>query len=471
MKRFKYISLCLSLFLGSATWAQEIELPEKIDLAKAIETAMTNNYDIKIARAEADKAQNSHHIGNAGLLPSVSASGGGDFSVNDTEIQFMNMGGGTGSGGSTGGGAGGGAAPDDTPTPGDIMVIDGAESISYNASIRMDYTIFDGFGNVYTYKKLEGASELQETLYRQQMEMTIVQVAEQYYEVCRAQQNYNLAQQSLDISKERYQKAVDQKTYGQANQLDLLNAEVDMNSDSTLLLQTEQQLLMSLKNLNVVMGIGVNNSYEVNDSVTYRDDLTADYVTTAAMTYNASIVAQLQQTEISELDMKITRARKMPSISAYGSYGYNRTDNEASQVIYNQNRGFSTGLSASFNIFNGRQQRIAEQNAKIDLATEKERQRQTEAQIERDIANAYTDYTYKKRIVELQRTSLKQARLNFESTKEMFALGRSTSIEFRTAQENLLNVANQFSDAQFQAKVSEFYLLQLSGLILNDPAN
>ncbi|MCU4157447.1 TolC family protein [Carboxylicivirga sp. A043] len=437
------------LFLGViSSQAQTVpDTSTQLTLQKAIEIAMVNNYDIKIASAEREKAKNNNSIGNAGLLPSVSVSGGADYSSNDTEIHI--------------------ATQDADGNP--VTIIqeqDNAASTNYNAAARVDYTLFDGFGNIYTYKKLKSSDNLQETVFRQQTESTIVQVAEQYYQVCRAQQNLHLAQESMRISRERYQKAMDQKAYGQANQLDVLNAEVDMNNDSTIVLQTEQTFIQSIKNLNLVLGVPIQNIYEVDNSIAYRDDFKADVVIADALMNNANLSAQQQQEQISNLDVKITDAKKYPTLSAYGQYSYNRTDNDAGQLLYNQTQGPKVGVSLNFNVFNGRQQRTREKNARLDYISQQERTMQVKSQVERDASNAYTDYIYKRRIVDLQESSLEQARLNFEQTQEMFQLGRVTSIEFRTAQQNLLNVAAQYNDAQYTAKVAEFYLLQLTGQLI-----
>ncbi len=430
------------LALAKLNAQEQIEPTDKISLSRAVEIAMLNNYDLKIATNELKKADNSNSIGNAGLLPSLTLNGGFDYGFNDTEMEF----------------AGGDS---------EVIKIDNAESFTYSGNVRMDYTLFDGFGNVYTYKKLQGQNERQQTLFRQQTEQTIVEVAEKYYEVCRAQQNLNLAKKSMEISRERVQKAIHKKAYGQANQLDVLNAEVDMNSDSTIILQTEQAFLRSIKDLNVVLGVDVQTEYQVDDAINFRDDFTADAVISGAMLNNSGMIAQEQQEDISNLDLKITNAQKYPTLSAYGQYGYNRQNSDAGQVLYNQNLGTSAGLSLKFNVFNGRQQRTKEKNAMLDLNSQQERSLQLKSELERDATNAYTDYIYKRRIAELQETSVKQAQLNFEQTQEMYELGRVTSIEFRTAQQNLLDVAANFNDARFTAKVAEFYLMQLTGELIN----
>ncbi|MBK3516976.1 TolC family protein [Carboxylicivirga marina] len=437
----KHIVLALFSCMYIASFAQVTpDSTVQLSLSKAVEIALVNNYDIKIATAEREKAKNNNSIGNAGLLPSLSVSGGTDYSKNDTKIEIIGQ---------------------DEP-----IEVDDAKSMSYNANARIDYTFFDGFGNIYTYKKLKSSDNLQETVLRQQTETTIVQVAERYYQVCRTQQNLHLAKESMRISKERLQKAIDQKSYGQANQLDVLNAEVDMNNDSTTILETEQAFIQSIKDLNLVLGVPIQNLYEVDKTINYRDDLKADEIITAALLNNSRLVVQQQQEKISNLDVKITNAAKYPTLSAYGQYGYNRQDNDAGQLLYNENIGTSAGVSLKFNVFNGRQQSTREKNAKLDYIGQQERTYQVKSEIERDASNAYTDYIYKRKIVELQESSMAQARLNFEQTQEMFQIGRVTSIEFRAAQQNLLNVAAQFNDAQYKAKVAEFYLLQLSGQLI-----
>jgi outer membrane protein TolC len=427
------------LFIGSQ--AQEMPAVNQVlTLQKAVETALVNNYDIKVADNELLKAKNNNTAGNAGLLPSLALTSGVDYSNKETELQYSGY---------------------EVNNYGEI------EAYTYSAGISLNYVLFDGWGNVYTYQKLKHVDARQETLFRQQSENTIIQVTMAYYDVCRAQQNVFLAKESMRISRERYARVKDQKAYGQVNQLDVLNAEVDMNNDSTNVLQTEQTYLQTIKNLNVVLGVPIQNNYEVDDSITFRNDFTAENVIDGALNNNTSLVAQQQLEDISALDLKITKANKYPTISAYGQYAYGRQDNEAGQLLYTQSFGPAAGVSLSFNIFNGRQQNTREKNSLLDYQSQQERSYQMASSVERDASNAYTDYAYKRRIVNLQESSLKQARLNFEQTKERFRIGRVNSIEFRTAQQNLLSVAANYNNAKYTAKVAEFYLLQLTGEILS----
>ncbi|MFA9390955.1 MAG: TolC family protein [Prolixibacteraceae bacterium] len=433
----------IALFALISIGAQAQDIPQQtLTLQKAVEIALTNNYDIKVASNELQKTKNKNTPGNAGLLPSLSISAGTDYSNKATELQFMGN--------------------------DQVLSIDGAESFSYNANVRLDYVLFDGLGNVYTYQKLKNADARQETLSLLQSENTIIQVTEAYYEVCRAQQNVSLADESMHISRKRYQRALDQKIYGKATELDVLNAEVDMNNDSTRILQTEQAYLQTLKNLNVVLGVSIQNNYDVDDSIEFRSDFTAEQVIADALTNNTQLIAQEQMVDLTALDLKITKSKKYPTVSAYGQYAYGRQDNDAGQLLYNQSYGPAAGVSLRFNVFNGRQLHTQEKNSLLDFESQQERSYQMAANVERNASNAFTDYDYKRKIVDLQKRSLKQAQLNFEKTEELFQIGRVTSIEFRTAQQNLLSVAANYNDSKFKAKVAEFYLLQLTGELLSD---
>lgn len=434
------IIVALSLMVFPLLKAQEIG--DELTLEKAIGIAMTNNYDLKIAENQLQQVKNNNSLGNAGLLPSLSVSGSYAYGNNDVEIETTSAG---------------------------VTDYGTVTSDAYAGDAQIDYTLFDGFGNKYNYKKLKQLDAQQQIVFKQQMEYTMLNVVVGYYGVCSAQQNLKLTKESMRISKERYQKALDNRTYGQANKLDVLNAEVDMNSDSTNVLNAEQNFVIAIKNLNVDLGISVNTEYRVDEKIEFEQDFTADEVVSAAMVHNSTLQSQQKQEKIIELDLKIAQSGKYPTLSAYGNYTYSKTSYTDYATVYSRSGGANAGVSLSFNVFNGQQQRTLEKNAKLNILSEQERTQQVKAQLERDASNAYTDYAYKKRIVDLQQRSLVQAELNFEQTKEMFKLGRATSIEFRTAQQNMLNVANNYNDARFNTKVAEYNLLSITGALINEP--
>lgn len=92
---------------------------------------------------------------------------------------------------------------------------------------------------------------------------------------------------------------------------------------------------------------------------------------------------------------------RYPRLSLYGTYAYYRQNSSAGTYNYTQQTVPTAGINLSWNIFNGRQQRIREKNANLELQNTQETLLNVTVHLQRDIANAYTDFDYKKRTVEL----------------------------------------------------------------------
>jgi len=63
----------------------------------------------------------------------------------------------------------------------------------------------------------------------------------------------------------------------------------------------------------------------------------------------------------------------------------------------------------------------------------------------------------------VEQSNLEIAKQNMDITFSKFKIGTITAIDFRTAQQNLLNAKVRYSNAQFQAKLYEITLKELSG--------
>ncbi|HMU70751.1 MAG TPA: TolC family protein, partial [Chitinophagales bacterium] len=83
MMRLKIFLVAVLLSVSAFVQAQEMSLQD------AIQLALQNNYDIRIARSQQDIAASQNTAGNAGLLPSISASAGYSAELLNSEQQFV----------------------------------------------------------------------------------------------------------------------------------------------------------------------------------------------------------------------------------------------------------------------------------------------------------------------------------------------------------------------------------------------
>ncbi len=435
MKQKLLLFICIlpNLLLAQTT-------SDKLSLEAAIQMALKHNYDIKTAKNQLQQATNNNTKGNAGLFPSVTVSGGADYAIKDTEVKNRGT--------------------------NKINKVNDVNTANITGSVRIDYTLFGGFGKIYTYKKLQQNNERAKWQYRMQIENTILQTASAYYAVCNASQQLGISKKAIAISADRLKRIKARQEFGQAGNLDILNAEVDYNADSTRVLNAELRYINSIKNLNVMLGVDVDTQYRIEPNVQFSVIENKEAMQEKAMKNNSVWLMQQYLQNMAALDVKITKSKRYPTLSAYGTYAYYRQNTDAGVNKYLQQTGPTAGLSLRWNIFNGKQQRIREKNAMLQLENTKISAEKLKAQLQRDIANAYTDFDYKKRTVVLQEKSKARAKLNFERTKELYQLGRVTSIVFRTAQQNYLNAENVYNTAKYNAKLAELVLLKTAGQLV-----
>ena len=433
IKVFCIIALLLSQIL---LYGQEIITPDK-----AVQLALENNYGIKLAKTDVEIAQNNASILNSGYLPTLTGNAGGTYNLDNTEAEFSD---------------------------GRVTTLNGAESSRYSASLDLNYTLFDGLGRIYNYKQLKETEQLTEMQARETIENTIVQLFTIYYSVAELKENTNAINQTLSISKDRLVRSEYQFNYGQSTKLAVLNAEVDINNDSISLMNSQQQLKNFKRDLNLVLGNTLNEVFDVDTTVEFKNLYDKELLLEKAKANNISLLQIDKSIAINKLGVKSQKSAYLPTIGLTGSYGWNKNNNNAASfVAVSTNTGLSGGLNLSWNLFDGGRTVTNVKNAKISLEANTIQKEQQLVTLERDFKNAWEDFQNKLSIYKLQEENIETARNNFERTEEKFKLGQATSIEFRQAQLNLLSAEFNKNQAKYLAKIAELQMLQISGELLN----
>lgn len=427
----------LSIILVSTSlFAQEVITP-----SKAVSLALENNYGIKLTNTQVEIAKNNASILNSGYLPTLTGNAGATYNIDNTEAEFSN---------------------------GNITVLNGAESSRYNASVDLNYTLFDGLGRAYNYKQLKETRQLTELQARETIENTILQLFTVYYNVAQFKENTEAINQTLTISKDRLVRAQYQFDYGQSTKLAVLNAEVDINNDSISLMNSKQQLKNFKRDLNLVLGNTLANEFDIDTEIVFDLLLNKEELLEKAKAYNSSLQQINKSIEINSLIVKSEKSAFLPTVGLTGSYGWNKNNNNAASFLaVSTNSGLSGGLNLRWSLFDGGNTITRVKNAKINLEAQNIQKEEFLVTLERDFNNAWDDYHNKLSIYRLQEDNIKTSQNNFDRTQEKFKLGQLNSIEFRQAQINLLNAELTRNQAKYDAKLAELLLLKISGEILN----
>ncbi len=419
-----------------------INAQEMLSKDEAISLVLENNLGIQVARNTNAIDANNASILNSGYLPTISANGGGSIDRQDTEGVLVS---------------------------GETRTADGVETRRYNASVNVDYTLFDGLGRYYDYKGFKERNKQSELEVRQAIETTILQLLSVYYEAARLTENTNNLEQALRISRDRLKRAEYQFEYGQNTGLDVLNAEVDVNTDSINLLNSQQQLRNTMRDLNLILNRELSTQFAADTTVLFVPELQMEDMQMEAKVNNVRLKIAEKDVLINEYAIKSARSAFLPTIGLTGSYGWNEFNNNSplAFVIQNTTTGVSGGINLTWNLFDGGQAITGVKNAKIFMENQKLLRKQIDLEVERDIQNAWDAYSNALYVLQVQDKNLQTNQNNFRRTDERYSLGQVTSIEFRQAQLNLLNAELAQSQAKYTAKLAELQMLQISGQLLN----
>ena len=428
---FVFMSFCMT----------SITAQKLVSISEAIELALENNYGIKIISNNKEIAKNNAGVLNSGYLPTVTSSSGATFNRDNLEAEFAN---------------------------GESTALNGAKSSRYNASINLNYTLFDGLGRYYDYKRLKETYKLSELQARETIENTIAQLYVVYYNVAQVTENVTVLEKTLTVSKDRITRASYQFEYGQGTMLNVLNAQVDINNDSINLINAKQQLVNTKRDLNVVLGNVISSEFRVDTTIDFKLDIDQNDLANKVKSNNVNLLQLDKNIMINTFIVKANKSGYLPSLGLTGSYGWNKgNNNAASFVAVSTNTGLSGGLSLSWNLFDGGATATRVSNAKIELENRSLEKESMVIDIERNFNNAWDDYQNKLTIFQVQENNIITSTNNFNRTQEKYKLGQATSIEFRQAQLNLINSELNRNQAKYAAKIAELTVLQLSGELLN----
>jgi outer membrane protein TolC len=418
---------------------------------EALEIALEKNFGIQVSRNNLEISENNSSIFNSGFLPTVSLNGGTNYTSSSAEIEFPGQ-----------------VSEDGSQRPN--LNLDNQESQRYNGGVNLNYTLFDGLGRKFTYKKLREQYALSELQLRETIEFTIIQLYSVYFNVAQLTESKSIFKQALEVSKERQLRAESAFKFGQSNKLSVLNAQVDVTNDSISLLEVSQQLDNAKRDLNLLLSQSMDTQYAVSTQVEFVSEIELEELLSKATENNVSLLKQKQNTQINSYDIKVSQSGYLPTVGLVGSYGWNLNKSPASAFFPGSNNNsfsMSFGANLSWNLFDGGRSMTRVQNAKIALENQKILTEETKLTFDRDLSNALQSFKNAKQIFSIQEKQVETGSYNFDRSQAQYNLGSITAIEFRQAQINLRNAQNQRTLAKYQAKLAELQVLQLSGQLLN----
>ncbi len=420
--------------------AGSLSAQQHYTLKSCLETGLEKNYSIRMVRNEEQISKNNATIANAGYLPTLDLSAGFSGSINDTETEARSTG-------------------EKTKTTG---VFDK----TLNAGLNLSWTLFDGFKIQASYARLKELERQGETLTRIAIEDFIANLTAEYYNYIQQQIRLKNFRYAMSLSKERLRIVEERYIVGNFSRLDLQQARVDYNADRAQYMKQQESVKASLISLNELMANeDMTQPVVVNDSIIDLNTLLSfDELWQSTLANNASLLKSEQNKKLASLEMKAVKSRNFPYLKVNAGYGYTLNKYEISANSRRDNLGFNFGVTMGFNLFDGNRRREIK-NARIAIANAQLQQDDMRQTLNADLSNLWQAYQNNIEMLKLERENLIAAVENHEIASERYMLGNLSGIEMREAQKSLLDAEERILSAEYDTKMCEISLLQLSGKI------
>lgn len=406
---------------------------------EAVRIAVEQNHGIRLARLDARSAELLNNMGNAGMLPTLDAVGSYAIDNSATKQTFFS---------------------------GEVRERDNADQRVLDAAVQLNWTVFDGLAMFAAKDRLEALELIGQTQLRQQIEATTYEVLAAYYQLVQLRRAIDVQQEGVRISRERLRITETGERIGTASGLNLVQARLDLSTDSALVLDLQVQGSMTASRLNALMGRDPSTPVLVAAEVPGTEPLDLAQIQQAARQANSTLQQTRQQQIAADLSVKQLRGTLLPQVDVFANYGYTRSTSAVGILQSNQSIGPDYGARLSIPLFRGFRMRSAVEVAKLSREQAAITTQQAELDLEESILNAWTSYTVANQRVALEEQNLTGARTQSDVALESYRIGSLSAVELRDVQLGLVNAEQRLLVARYEAKLAELQLKWLAGRLV-----
>jgi len=424
----KHFYFYLLFFLPAWCAAQQV-----ITLKNAIDTTLSNSFDIRIAGNNVEISKVNNSLGVAGALPSISATVTDNQSVTDIN-QKLNS--------------------------GVEIKKSSANGNTMNSSVIAGMVLFNGFKVIATKERLNRLQKQSELLFNLQIQNSIAAVMAKYYDIVRQKEYLKIIQNSLDVSQKKLDIITERKNVGMSNDADYLQALLDVNTAQQAL--KSQQLVVNQTKMDLLQLMSRKKYYPyvVNDSIVVDTTIQLNSIL-SFLSQNPQFLSAEQQVKINEQIVKEVSALRYPSLKFNTGYNLNRIQSDAGLTLLNQNYGPYAGLSMQIPIYNGNAYKIQKETALFNLNNAKLQQESLLNLLTADAVKTFESYQTTLQQLESQQKAIEFSRKLIYVVMQRFQVNQATILDVKAAQSSYENTGYQLVNLKFAAKISEIELKRL----------
>lgn len=424
--------LLLILVINTGAWAQA----DLLTVDEAIKIAIEKNFDVEIDRNAQEIGKINNNWGNAGVWPTINATGSTTIASNNLEQKLSN---------------------------GTTISRNGALLRNMNAGLAVSWRIFDGMRMFATKKRLEELEKIGELTFRNQVNTTVFNVISAYYQIVQLNQQRKALKETISFFEERKKIAEDRFRIGTAPKTDFLQAQVDLNQQKGNLLSIENSIAIAKASFNNLLGRKPETKFEVTETIEPDHTINFPSLQQKSLSENYDVLLAQSNLSVWIQQKKEILSQRLPSVTLNGNFNFAQSKNQAGFNLYNRNLGPSAGIGVAVPIFQGGVIKRQEQVADINIKNQQVIITRLKNDVSTNLINAYSNYQNAVNLVTLEKSTLELIVENNTIATERFRKLTITSLELRQVQLDYINGQTRYINALYMAKLAEAEMKMLAG--------
>ena len=400
-------------------------------LQDCINYALANNISLQKTQLTKASAQEDYLQSKAALLPSLSASTNQNVSY--------------------------------TPWVANGISSDGyakasIDKVYYNGSYSVmgNYTIWNGNKNRNQVKLNKLATDAAELDSATQAQNIQEQIAQLYVQILYSTEAIDVTKESLASSQKNEERGQEMVKIGKMSKADLAQLTAQRAQDEYNVVEAENNVKNYKRQLKELLQITNDETFDVvipntTDAMALEQIPALNGVYAAALDNRPEFKSYQNQLEQNDLNIKIAKAGKLPTISANAGVTTSTTsmnkNSWADQIKTNFNVG--GGIGVSIPLFENRQTKTAVNKAVIQRQSILLDLKNEQTKLYSTIENYWLQANTNQSQFRAAKTSTESAQTSYDLLSEQFRLGLKNIVELRTGKDNLLKAKQNELQAKY----------------------
>lgn len=405
-----------------------------LTLEQAVSLALKRNSTLQKSTFGISGYESNVQTSYGGLLPSVSASGGWQWTRSEDEGGLINI----------------GSALINTPKT-------TSEAKMWSGRISSNWTLFDGLSNFASIRKSEKELESAKHSLERLKQDIVFQTISGYYSILNLERLVAVKQENLKWNQKNFEIIKEKSRLGAGTMADVYAQQVKLGTAELELLKAQNDFENERSNYLYYLGLDVLESYTLKDAQIEEvlekgpesfniESYQFNKLIEKALESRPDLKSAVYNLDASYDNLTMARGSYYPSLSNTIAFSIK---GETPSTLFDSKQ-YTLGLSLSIPIFQGWSIDNRVQYAKIDAKNSEIALSDMEREIKKSIQKGYLDLKTTEKRLEVSQSNVEAARENLKIEEEKYSLGSTTLLNVLIANADYINAQTSYINSQFE---------------------